>query len=164
MTGKYIPETVVKVWVKDDNMRMESALGPHKNVTIIRKEGMYTYLPAQNILTKVPRVEEAGQGGVKNPLEYIEYLKARQAKKVGSEVVNGYKCSIYSYKDDLSGSDVTVWVWETKKFPVKVNIKGMGEDTTVVFSDIKLNEPVSNDLFQLPKDAKVMDLSGMFGQ
>ncbi|MEA3489166.1 MAG: hypothetical protein U9R44_02340 [Candidatus Omnitrophota bacterium] len=149
----------MRVWVKDDKMRVESAAGGQKAIMIYRNDGVYNYLPSQNMVMKIPQKEQ-NLDYVKDGERYLAYLEDQGARKTGTEVLEGRLCDIYKYSDNF-GSDVTVWVWREKKFPVKMVMDNRGVKTQVLFSDIRMNEPVPESLFELPGGARVVDMTSM---
>jgi outer membrane lipoprotein-sorting protein len=142
------------VWLNEDNMRIESIVDGEKKVIITRKNDIFMYLPARNSYTRLPQLLP-GSDGAKNPVEFVKKLKAMDKKEsLGTETINGYVCDVYRYRDELSGSIVTVWVWQGKDFPAKMVFAGGMVENSVTFRDIKLDEPIPAEIFELPKDAK----------
>ena len=161
------PEMTADFWMKDNNMRVESAPGGQKMIMITREDGVYNYIPSQNMVTKMP-VSQSPMGGgsatyVKSPDDYMKYLKDIGALKTGSETIDGYECDIYEYEDATYGPkvDATVWLWREKSFPVKMISKTQYGTSEILFKDIKIGEPISDSMFEVPKGAKVVDLGSM---
>lgn len=153
-----------EVWLYDDKMRIESVVDYQKKVLISRKDAMFTYIPDKNIYIKHPALPP-GPEATKNPIEFVKKLKTMEKETLGTETMNGYTCDVYRYRDDLSGSIVTVWVWQGKDFPVKIVFAGGTVENMVTFRDIKLDIPIPAEMFELPKGANEYDpnsLSAMF--
>ena len=162
--GKVVMEA--DFWMKDERMRMESAPGGQKMIMITREDGVYNYMPAQNTVMKMPVDSPMGAqkpNYVKDPDDYMVFLKNVGAQMVGSEVIDGNPCDIYEYKDLQSGmnSDVKVWVWKQEKFPLKMYIKSSYGESEVLFKEVRLNVPIEDSMFEVPKNAKMTDLSNM---
>ena len=69
------------------------------------------------------------------------------------------KCDVYEYFDEDANSQLVAWVWKEKNFPVKLELKNYFGKTTIFFDDIRLNEPIPESFFELPKDTKLIDLT-----
>lgn len=155
------------VWLNDDNMRIETIVDDEKKVIITRKNEIFMYLPARNTFTRLPQMFP-GTDGTKNPVEFVKKIKKMENKEsLGTETINGYVSDVYRYRDELSGSIVTVWVWQGKDFPTKMVFAGGLVENSVTFMDIKLDEPIPAEVFELPKDAKEFNpnsLAAMFDE
>ncbi|MBD3379083.1 MAG: hypothetical protein GF408_01310 [Candidatus Omnitrophica bacterium] len=161
----YSPPMVSKVWVDGGNMRIESSAGGEKYVLIMRKDGIYNYIPSQNIVTKVPNMQGGTVAYLENPQEYISFLEGQGARKVGTDRVGPYSCDVYEYGGGrMSPGRTKVWVWQKENFPVKMTVDGpRGNTTEVIFSDISVNKPIPPGKFQLPSGATVFDATNMGG-
>ena len=137
---------------------MESDAGGEKFVLINREDGVYNYIPSQNMLTKIPRIEQKINylDGVE---DFVSYLKKVDAKIVGVEDFNGVNCDVYEYFDTDSDSQVVAWVWKEKNFPLKIEIKNYFGKTSVIFDDVKINEPIPESFFELPQGAILIDMT-----
>ena len=164
MESSGVPPVTVKVWIKDDRMRMESEAQGEKLITIKRSDGIYNYIPSRDMLTKLPRFGEENNNSPtsENPLNYVEYLRSQDAKFTGNDTINGYECDVYEYVDKYSRAHVIAWIWKEKEFPVQMMIKPpVGYQTLVTFRDIKINGPVSDELFELPKSSSYIDTTNV---
>ncbi|MGB2651227.1 MAG: hypothetical protein WBD00_03385 [Candidatus Omnitrophota bacterium] len=157
LTGMGMPEMTMQVWMKDDMMRLDATPNGQLVTTIRRPDGLYNYVPSQNILSKMPKMDSKEE--VKNPREFIEYLHGMGIKPVGVERVGEYECDVYKYKDTITGVPTTAWIWREKNFPIKIEAMTPFGKTTAVFSEVQINVPVSDKLFELPKDARFFDIS-----
>lgn len=153
---------IMKVWAKDGDMRMESTADGEAFVIFIKNDGIYNYIPSQNIVTKIPQMQQRFNY-IENPENYIDHLKSMGAQKIGTENTNGYLCDVYKYQDPQTGANAKVWVWTKKNFPVKLTSYGPQGKIEILFTDIKINEPISNELFELPENAQVLDMTNMAG-
>jgi len=157
------PAIQMRVWVKDDKMRVETDTGSGQGIMIFKDKEMYTYVPQQGMWMKMPHGQDAEFQYVEDSEKYVQYLEKQGAVKTGSETVNGYPCDIYEYKDKQSGADVTAWVWKEKEFPVKMVLAGPGIDSQVLFSNIRVNEPISDEMFEVPRSQKTVDMTNIKG-
>jgi len=157
-TNYGVSDAIVRVWVKDEKMRMESDAGGEKFVLINREDGVYNYIPSQNMLTKIPRIEQK-INYVDEVEDFISYLKKVNAKIVGEEEFNGVNCEVYEYLDTDSDAQVVAWVWKEKKFPMKIDIKNYFGKTSVIFDDVRINEPIPESFFELPQGAIFIDMT-----
>lgn len=157
LTGMGMREMTMQVWMKGNMMRVDSTPGGQLVTTIRRPDGLYNYVPSQNMLTKMPEMNPKEE--IRNPREYIEHLYGMGISPVGAEKVGQYDCNVYKYKDTFSGSPTTAWIWKEKNFPVKIEMQTPFGTSTAVFSDININIAVSDRLFELPKNARFFDIS-----
>ena len=79
-----------------------------------------------------------------------EVAKARKAKKLGEEMVDGRNCVKWqeSVKQILHTANVVSWVWEG--IPIKYNINNPKSETTLL--EIQELDSLSADTFALPSD------------
>ncbi len=45
---------VMDVWLKGNNLRIESSAAGERFIILQRPDGVYNYIPSQNFLTKIP--------------------------------------------------------------------------------------------------------------
>jgi outer membrane lipoprotein-sorting protein len=157
LTGMGMREMTMQVWMKDNMMRIDSTPGGQLVTTIRRPDGLYNYVPSQNMLTKMPEMDSKEE--IRNPREFVEYLYGMGISPAGAEKVGQYDCNVYKYKDTFSGSPTTAWIWKEKNFPVKIEIETPFGTSTAVFSDININVEISDRMFDLPKNARFFDIS-----
>lgn len=152
MSGPDGAEIVYQVWMSDKKMRMETDFGGETRVLLFNEDGRYTFLPAQNLYFKLPSLPVT-QNDTNNPVEFVRQVKSRQTEALGTETVNGYLCDVYRYRDEDTSSIVTVWIWKEKEFPVKIGFAGGLVESTILFRNIEINQPVADDLFKIPESA-----------
>ncbi len=156
-----------RVWIKDEKMRMETSMGKRKGVILIREDGTYNYDPDRNMVIKMPNfgaMEGGSPNYVKDPADYMGYLKSVGAVKTGSGDIDGRPCDIYKYTESSHGMDVsaTVWVWKKHPFPLKMIMENPFGNSEVYFRNVRINEPIPESMFELPKNARVMDVTKQF--
>jgi outer membrane lipoprotein-sorting protein len=144
---------IYDVWIDNDKMRMDTELSGEKRVLIIKEGGIYAYMPQRNGYMKIQTMPK-WPVGARNPVDFALWLKNKEKESLGTEVVNGYTCDVYRFRDEQSGSIVTAWIWQGNDFPVKIVLAGGLIESSVSFRDIKLNQPIAPETFQIPQDAK----------
>lgn len=82
-----------------------------------------------------------------------EMVKARKARVIGQETVDGRDCTVWEekLKQIFTTSTVTSWVW--KGIPIKYNIDKPKSSTTLISIEQKPSLPAS--LFTVPNDYTV---------
>lgn len=157
---------IYNVWVENDKMRMDTDLNGENRALIINEGGIYAFMPKKNSYMKIQGTPK-WPVGARNPVDFAMWLKDKEKESLGTEVINGYTCDVYRYRDDQSGSIVTVWIWQGNDFPVKIVLAGGLIESTATFRDIKLNQPIAPEVFQIPADATQYDpnsLGAMFDE
>jgi outer membrane lipoprotein-sorting protein len=157
---------IYNVWVENDKMRMDTDLNGENRALIINESGIYALMPQKNTYMKIQTAPK-WPVGARNPVDFALWLKDKEKESLGTEVINGYTCDVYRYRDEQSGSIVTVWIWQGNDFPVKIVLAGGLIESTATFRDIKLNQPIAPEVFQIPQDATKYDpnsLGAMFDE
>ena len=122
-------------------------------------EWLYVSLPDG----KTYMVDESRKSATATKRIDINYLdmaedvaKARKARVIGQEKVDGRDCTVWEekVKQILSTATINSWVW--KGIPVKINIDKPKSSTTLLSIEQKSSLPAS--LFTIPKDYTVKDL------
>ncbi len=150
------PEMNMKVWYKDDSLRVEMNPAGRKIVNVVNETGMYTYLPSRNIATKINKNAFNGEY-IKHPEKYVDNIERLGARRTGSELIDGEECDVYEYTDEASGSEVTAYVSEIKALPLKMVIMSSFGTTEIIFSNIKVGVELPDELFCIPPEAKIID-------
>lgn len=155
----------MNVWIQGNNMRIEANSMGIEVITITNENGTYNYLPAQNLATKIPDTgQDTNFEFAKTLSTYKSKLSQLNAKKVGTETVDGYTCDVYTYIDPTTNAGVKAWVWQEKYFPIKMEMENTAMGTAIItFSDIKIDEPIPASKFELPSGAKVLDMQSLMG-
>jgi len=158
-----VPKLLQKIWIKDNKMRME-VINPYdtaqKAIYITKEDGMYNYIPKQNLAVKVSNNGEQ-KDYIRNLKDFLKFLKGKDAVKIGNDVINGKSCDIYEYTESANTTSnmdtkFKVWVWREKKFPLKMEVSSQIESFSMLNKNIVMNKPISDNNFELPKDAKIM--------
>jgi outer membrane lipoprotein-sorting protein len=145
-----------KVRMKNALFRMDMTMQGQASIILRNAEGTFTIMPGEGMAMKLAQLRP-GQGPVQGAEDYAQYLKDRQAERIGAETIDGRACDIYRYAD--TEGTVTVWVWMEKMFPVRFESGGMVTE----LSNIQIGAAISDESFQLPAGVQVMDMGGFMG-
>lgn len=149
---------VVKTWIKGKKMRSEMA-NPAEGgniITIIDSEKgfAYVYQPAQKMATKMD-ISMAQQEDSASPTETLESYKPDNMKLVGRETIDGKKCLIYEFTDEIQSK---AWLWEENGLPVKTEAIIDGKKAVGLFRNLKIGD-VADSMFTLPEGTQIMELN-----
>jgi outer membrane lipoprotein-sorting protein len=152
--------TASKVWLKDKNLRMETKVEGQEMVTIIKDNKYYNYTPAAKIATVISlHDDEITKETMQYPKDYMAFLKSRGAKFAGSASIDGKPAQIYQYANK-DGTNVKVWVWEKKNFPLKmVFLHGSNRSSTILWKNVQFNASVPDNLFEFAPGTRVIDMT-----
>ena len=151
---------VAHVWLKDGKMRIESGPEQFRIVSIHLKDGVYNMVPGQNVITKVA-VPETSTGYLSDHEAYLNEIKNQGAVLKGTEEIAGKVCDIYEYTDPASGNAITSWISQEMKFPLKMVVNGPAGKVEMTYTDIKINKPIADDMFEIPEGQRIIDMAGM---
>ena len=152
------PVANIKVVVKDENMWAESDFGGMKTVMLRNETGSYSYVPAQNVATKIPA--EMDRPNLTRDLpHFMDFLTANSAKKVGQETVDGKECEIYTFIEPMVQKESKAWVWAEKNFPVKIEVPAPEGLTKVELNNIQFDPATDANTFNLPEGVKILDFA-----
>ncbi|MFH1877946.1 MAG: hypothetical protein ABH883_03985 [Candidatus Omnitrophota bacterium] len=146
--------------IKDNMTRIEAVSSGRKIITITNNNGIYNYLPDENIAVKFP-LDQATKEKIINPVDYMQFIRDLNTDTSGTEEIDGKLCDIYEYVDKPTSSNVKVWIWKEKEFPVQMEFvdPSIGASLTVFLTDIEINQPIPDDIFDLPQGTKIEDMS-----
>lgn len=153
------PIAEIKVVSKDAKMRAESNFGGMTAVMLRNETGTYSYLPAQNMATKIPASMDRPNLTRDIP-RFMEFLQENNGQKIGSEVLEGNKeADIYTFIEPTLKKEAKAWVWKEKNFPLKIEVNAPEGRTVVELYNINLAPQINEKDFQVPTGAKVVDLA-----
>ena len=150
-----------KVSMKDEMFRMDMTAEGQTMVTLHNASGTYTYMPAEGMAVKLPALN-ASQRPIEHADHYAQYLKERQAQRIGAETIDGHPCEVYQFTDPEIKGTVTAWVWTEKQFPIKMEFDDASGKILVEIQNVQLGAALPEALFELPPDVQVMDMGNMF--
>lgn len=154
MGGKVV--ATIKVQSKDDLLKAESDFGGLQSIMLKNKEGLFSWLPAQKVATKIPAALDRPNLTRDIP-RYMEFLKENGGQKVGSEKVGNYETDVYTFNEPNIKKPGKAWVWREKNFPVKIEVQAPEAVTTIELENINLDAKIDDSNFDLPKDVKLLD-------
>jgi hypothetical protein len=161
--------TTSKVWIKGDKRRVETfrtvgawsgtALQP-TSILFSDGEYEYSYYPAQQRMLRIDR--DFGMEALSE-----RWVRQRSEERVGSEVVDGKPCETYRLVNDVDVAGLATvkmeilecrWqglVLKSVSRPIGSNT---GETYITHLKDVRLNVPIPDEKFVLPKDVHVVDV------
>jgi outer membrane lipoprotein-sorting protein len=151
-------EMVMRMWLKDGKMRIESGEGPYKMTSLHLDDGIYNMIPGQNVITKIA-VPKTGLNYLSDHEAYVNEIKGFGAVLKGTEKIDGKACDVYEYTEPATGNTVTSWVSQEIKFPLKMIAKGPAGEMEMTYSEIRIDQPIPDEMFDLPEGAQVIDMS-----
>ena len=156
--GREIESSVA---MKDGQFRVDMTLDGQRMIMLKNAEGLFNVMVEHGMAMKLPQLDKfQGPPEGIDRADYKDFLRERNANKVGSEVVNGYPTDVYEYVDPESSKPVQVWVWTQRAFPVKIEMAGTDGTTVVEIRNIKLDTSIDASIFDLPPGVRVMDMGG----
>ncbi len=163
MTGGPMDTTVtMKVWSTEKMSKMESTVMGQTSIVIIDNEEMvmFTYSPLTNTAMKMDFSESQESSGTES---FEDVSEDYDPTIVGTETIDGKKCTVVEYDADDATSKM--WVWQEHGFPIKVETTSSvaGTSTTMVI-EMKNIEfgPISDSVFDLPEGVEIQDTSKYF--
>ena len=148
-----------KVWVKGQKSRQEMGTAAEKMIIIMDLDQgfQWTVMPDIKMYMKT-KIQTKGKGF--SPENFVGtqpgHMEA-QIKRIGTEVVKGYKCEkyLFTFEDKQMGT-MTQWFSKKLGYPIKTVNKAdmMGEVVTELQNIKKAN--IRDDLFMVPSDYQEM--------
>lgn len=152
-----------RVTAKDQLIRTEFLKGEDTEIVLKNENGIFRYIPKQNVALKLPDVE--AQTNLLDDLDrYIDFLNENEGKKVGQEKVGDYETDVYEFKDPITQNAAKAWVWTEKQFPIKIEVNAPEGILTILISKVNLGGEVDNALFELPSNIQIVDLENTLNQ
>jgi hypothetical protein len=154
MTTSFADQNIKsKVFIKGNKMRTEMTLQNDKQTLIAITDGYYiiNYIPKMKMATKRKAKEESA----KNPKDWgKEGLEGYQLGE--STVKNNYECQMIIGKTKNEEKEFCV----SNKYGILVyaNVKMGNSEAKINVADIK-TEKLDDNLFELPKDIKVINIA-----
>jgi hypothetical protein len=161
--------TTSKVWIKGDKKRVETfrtvgawsgtALQP---TSILCSDGEYeySYYPAQQRMLRIAR--DFGMEALSE-----RWVRQRSEERVGSEVVDGKPCETYRLVNDVDVAGLATvkmeilecrWQGLVLKSVSRTIGSNTGETYITHLKDVRLNVPIPDEKFVLPKGVRVVDV------
>lgn len=146
-------EISAKVWIKDNNFRMEFEEEGEAFVFILNavEEKAYSYIPAENLAYTVPW-EADYLDTPETPADFIMDTD-EDLLEMGERVVyEGIHCRKIHVQAD---PQMTMWVHEEYGLPIKVEISDQGEIITMEYRNIEIGN-IADEVFAIPEDAIIL--------
>lgn len=125
---------------------------------------MITYYPQQKMAMEIPLTDDMREkmniGLAWNPAKFKEKIDSAQMQSLGEETVEGKICDIYQY-DVSEDASSKVWVARDLGWPLKSIIDSKEGKFTVEYKNLRVNEPLSDSLFELPAGVQMMNMGEM---
>lgn len=148
------PKITQKFWFKGKMMRMEA----DNTVSIfnLADQVMYLYTPAENKAIKMSL--GLGQQNEESIVDKASNLDQYKLEVIGNEVIDGKNCLVIQYK---WGSIATKqWLWKKYGLPVKIETDDGKSKTVVTYENFDFSV-IPDNMFELPKDVKITDMSNL---
>lgn len=149
------------VTFKGNNYRLDSQQPDMVQYSRIMDNGtIYSYLPDEQTAMRMPAAGE--DQSLPSELLAQKDKIVHDGTKSGTDTVSGFPCDIYTAPLPASaGATVRIWVSKDPRFPfiVKTQTVQHKDDVTDTeeITNVRLNTPISDAIFALPKDTKVVD-------
>jgi len=150
-----------KVWSTETKERVDSTIMGKKSITIIDKEEqvMYMYDPNQNTAIRM----DLGAGDTGRAQSFIEIMEEYNPTVIGTETMDGKKCTIIEYESTVGDASVIqkVWIWEKYGAPIRVEmVSTLGGTPVTTVMEMKNIEfgPIDDSMFKLPDDVEITEM------
>ncbi len=138
---------VSTIWEKQHKMKEEMTMqGVHTIILFDMDAGiMYTYMPDQNMATKMMlNTGAVPEGASEDPNSILQY----NPQIVGTESIDGKSCTVITWDIPETGT-MKEWVWTDKGFPLKIETTTSEGTTTIEFTNIDFSN-IPDSAFELP--------------
>jgi outer membrane lipoprotein-sorting protein len=151
-----------KLYVDGEFFRWEYSCAGLDTKLIKNRDGLFLLNNRRKFAGKYPPGDsrESVSALFPGPIGNVgSYLKSRNAKLAGKTVINKKKCMQYDYS---AGAEwrCKLWVDAATSTPVQIELNGKTKADHVkgTYTSYRLNSPVPESLFALPKDMKIVDM------
>lgn len=151
---------VSKVYIQGTKMRTESEIQGEKAVMLGDTAGdLYTYYPEKNSAIKISMAADEEVEVEKTPVEMLgEVIDSLTV--IGTETVDGKKCTVVLYTIADTNYSQKMWVWEKYGMPIKVETTTAEGTMTIEYKNIDFGK-IPDSQFELPAGVQVLDLESM---
>ncbi|MHB0976485.1 MAG: LolA family protein [Candidatus Aquicultorales bacterium] len=145
-----------KIWLMGSRVKTETDIGGKRMVALVDGDGgIYTYYPDEKIGTKL--TSKAQVNLAETPLEAVEDLDTGGMKFEKDEVVDGVATKVFGFV--AVGMQAKIWVREDIGLPVKIeSIAKDGTTTVIEYKNVEIG-PIADDVFTVPSDIQITDVS-----
>jgi outer membrane lipoprotein-sorting protein len=152
-------------YMKGEKIRMEGEADGQETLMIVDGEFMYMGEPnGQMMKFPVDTEDSTGtEGGAPSIESFTQGASSDNMTFVGYEEYEGFNCPVAEMKDPEDGSSIRLWLHPEFGFPLKmVNTGATAEESFVMLVTNFKAGKVSDDMFEVPADADILDMSDMF--
>lgn len=143
-----------KYWMSGKKLRVETETAGVTSIMIANGNGeAWVYSPTEKMAMKIPDIEVPND----LPNEWVGQEELDAYKIIGHEKMNGYDCVVVTITGD-EGTLSKMWLTEDKGMPVRMAAESTEGNIVIEYKNYNIGKQ-SEDLFQLPSDAQVMDMS-----
>lgn len=139
----------VQYWIKGKKYRIEVPTNGVISFIDMGTLTMYMYTKTTNTAIKMSFDQNQIPA---NPNSVLEY----NPKIVGTELLDGKVCTVIAYSYERA--EVKMWIWNDFGYPVKMETKFNGATNIIVYKNFSF-DPIEDSMFELPKDADIIDSS-----
>ena len=153
-SGLSIPS---ETWIRaPGQFRTVTSAAGHEMISLVNGNDIYMFQPAATVRQQAKGIE------TDDLLQQLQQWKAR-GRKLGSETLNGRECDIYEINETVNGQVTKgkVWLWTRNGFPLRTALQIGSLATEMTMSEVELDVPVANELFQTPKGMQFQDLGAL---
>lgn len=140
----------MKLFIKGNKWRTESP----SMFVLYNGKMQYIYYPTQNTAVAMPLSAEEVLYGINKAFGLPRVNEKEIGKKLlRQERIEGRECDVYEIS--YQGNTVTEWVAKDLDFPIKIE-QG---DFFTLYTNIRVNTPLDDSLFELPSGVQVTEIS-----
>ncbi|QSX08420.1 DUF4412 domain-containing protein [Alkalibacter rhizosphaerae] len=156
--------TSSKIWIKGDNVKMESSQDGKPYIMLYDKDASYT-LDVTNKTALKMSWDDDGMEMDDDPVSFDnlpDTMDDETLTLLGKEVINGEPCFIVESVNEDDDSKVKMWIHEEYGFTMRVEFVGDDPSENVVSetSDLQVGN-ISDDVFVIPSDYQVIEWDDM---
>jgi hypothetical protein len=159
ITPRITLKTIQQVTFKGTRFRIDGAdVSTYVPVEEIEDgDSDYQYIPSRHAALRQPLKSKPSTA--LDMLRDQTTQKLQGAQKTGEASINGFDCDVYT-RDIGGGDKVTLYLSKDPQFPYVVKTilsmpaEGMTQSNSI--ENVKLDIPVSDDIFALPKGTKIV--------
>jgi len=161
MTIEGMPPMTMKVYKKDDKLRLETETKNIKIITIKKGQETIIYYPDKKMAMVMTGEDIMGQdmGQGQNLEDLRAEFDKEDKKKIGEENILGEKCDIFEY----STEDGKHKIWLSKKSGMALKAESQTPKGTMrmEIKNLNLNLNLSDSLFEIPQGVQVQNVGKM---
>jgi hypothetical protein len=146
----------ITVWQKMPKMKEQMTAQGMDTIIFMDmdQQVMYTYMPDQNMATKMTLNTSMMPQGSTDEDKIMDY----NPLVVGTETIDGKSCTVITYDVPGTGS-IKEWIWTDKGFPIKLESTVGGKTSVVEFKNIDFSN-IPDSEFELPAGVQVIEMGG----